>query len=207
MNFLKERCLFQTLLLSQCMQKKEKEIFRKLLLNYALNKKDKRQIEHVLADGTFCRIYSADGVTLHQNYLRAFCTDKNEFGNSASEWDALEIKRNAYGIFEQLSGGKSDFHDILSAAANKSDSLTVTLALYYYLSSVKSEVFLPLLRRAEGHGNCEAAILLMSFESERKQAIYEKLMSNKELLTYNDDTLTLLATNYKIGNLGEVNKK
>ncbi len=200
MNFLTEHCLFQTLLLSAIIQNNDETILTRLASLYALEGKEQANLNKILHNNTFVKLASSTAVILHENFLRAFCIDKIEFGNEPTEWDALEIKRNAYTLFENLGAETNDFFDAFVVAANKNDKLTVTLALLYYLNEAKSEVYLPLLRRAAGHSNAEATILLMAFEKERKTTLFEKLCNSKELLLANDDTLILLAKHYRLEN-------
>lgn len=203
MSFLTEHCLFQTLILSAIMQQDEASTFSRLAPLYALSNNDYARLRELLSDDTFQKLNSSSSVILHENFLQTFCPDKNEFGNKSEEWHALEIKRKVYTIFENLGSEMHDIHETLSAATNKSDKLSVTLALLYYLSKAKSEMFLPFLRRAEGHGNAEATVLLMALEKERKATLFEKLCNSKELLLVQDDTLQKLADYYGLGNMFE----
>lgn len=203
MNFLTKHCLFQTLFLSAIMQQEEATMFTRLVSLYALDNKDCMQLHEVLNNDTFQKLNSSSAVILHENFLRAFCNDEAEFGNEPMEWDALEIKRKAYALLEGFDSETNDYYDAISIAAAKNDKLSVILALLYYFSEAKSEVFLPLLRRAEGHANAEATVLLMALEKEREATLFEKLCNSKELLLAQDDTLQNLADYYGIGNLLE----
>lgn len=198
MDFLSKLCLYQTLLLSACRQDEEAIVAARLSPLYALNDEAQAQLQSILRNDTFGKLTSSSAVILHENFLLSFCTDKNDFGCSSEEWDALEIKRNAYAVFEQFSSDTSDIYNALSIAVNKNDKVSITLVLLYYLNGAKRDLYSPLLRRAEGHGCAEAVILLMAFEKERQSTLFEKLCINKELLLYNDDTLACLADYYNI---------
>lgn len=200
MNYLVERCLLQTFFLSIIMQQDEETTFTRLVTLYALGDSEQTKLQNILRNEIFQKLTSSAAVTLHENFILSFCADENEFGRKEAELGALESKRNAYALFENFESQMNNFHDTLFVTANKNDKLSVTLALLYFLSDAKSELFLPLLRRAEGHGNAEATILLMFFESERKTSLFEKLLSNKELLLTNDDTLLMLANHYGLEN-------
>lgn len=198
MNFLYNQCLYQTILLSACMQKDPEMIFTQLTNLYALDNKEQTSLDKVLNNNTFKALTSSDAVVLHQNYLLSFSSNENDFGRRQSEWSALGIKQKAYTTFDDLASDTGGFYDSIVAVSNKSDKLTVTLALLYFLNGASTDVVLALLRRAEGHGNAEAAILLMYFEKDRRYALYEKLNANRELLLYNDNTLEVLKNQYNI---------
>lgn len=198
MEFLSQLCLYQSLLLSACRQEEETVVAARLFPLYALDDEARVQIQSILHDETFEKLGSSSAVILHENFLRAFCSDENEFGCSWEEWEALEIKRKAYSVFEHVASDMNDLYDNLSISVAKNDKLSVTLALFYYLSDTKTELYIPLLRRAEGHGSAEAIVLLMALEEERRAALFEKLCINRELLLRNDNTLACLADYYTI---------
>lgn len=205
MNFISKQCLYQSLLLDACMPQHNIDGKFSCLANiYALSDEDKVKLEKVLHNGTFTALLSADAVILHQNYLSSFCTDEDEFGRTQSEWEALEIKLRAYSIFKQLYSDTIDFNKNIVTAAEKCDSTTVTLALLYLLNGVSNDTVIPLLRRAAAHGSAEATILLMSLEPDRKDALYEKLTYNRELLLCNDNTLEVLKRHYSIEKGGKL---
>lgn len=200
MNVLVEYCFYQTLFLSAIMDNDEETVFTSLSPLYALNNNEQVKLHKLLHNNTFQKLNSSAAVILHENYIESFCTDQDEFGCNALEWDALEIKRNVYAVIESIGSELNDFYDVLAAEAGKNDKLSVTLALLYYLRNAKYELYLPILRRAEGHGNSEALVLLMAFEKDRNQSIFEKLCNNKTLFLADDDILGQLAKHYKIKN-------
>ncbi len=202
MKFLTKLCLFQTLCLGICGRSAythSKESTAACLSRlYALDNESYSQLQSILQNATYSKLKSSSAVILHENYLRTFCTDKTEFGQFSDEWEALEIKRNAYATFEDYVSNTNDLFLNLSVTAAKNDRISVTLALLYYLSDAKTEVYLPLLRRAESHNNAESIILLMAFEEERRSALFEKLCESKELILRNDDTIVHIADRYNL---------
>lgn len=201
MNLLMTKCLYQILFLNECMEIDKIKITEQLAPLYVLNKKEKTELLDMLCNDTFNGMQSTAAIIMHENFLNSFCSETNEFGYKPAERKALEIKNMVYILLDKLGDNTINFHEALFSAAFKSEHLTVSLALLYYLSGVNTDIYLPLLRRAEAHGNAEAMILLLFFEANRRLALYEKLCENREILIHNDDTL------FKIENLYELNRE
>lgn len=199
MTVLQEFAFYQALLLSVLIDGDEEGILARIAPLYALNDKEQALLHDYLCNDTFQRVCSSDAVILHENYIESFCTDPFEFGCNPSEWDALEIKRNAYTIIENIGLEMGDLIDILVTESGKNDKLSVTLALFYYLRNAKPEVFIPLLRRAEAHGKVESTVLLMAFEKDRRSVLLEKLYNNKVLIFDDDNISDRLSRHYGIG--------
>ena len=128
---------------------------------YALGSAERGTIEDLWSNDVFMRLTSSDAVLLHENYLESFCPNKHEFGKKAEEWQALELKRLALEFVERTQTLEKT---ALSSAMEKDDRLSIVTAVNYHLNGVNRDVVLPLLRRADGHKQAEAAILLLAFE-------------------------------------------
>lgn len=162
---------------------------------YALGGTERNEINALWRNDVFLRLTSSDAVLLYENFLDSFCQDKTAFGKRAEEWQALELKRLALEFLERMQALDKA---ALSAATEKDDLLSLVTAVNYYLNGVGKDIFLPLLRRADGHKCAEAAVLLLAFEPNRRQELFERLSNNIDFLTCGDDSLAGLKQYYNI---------
>lgn len=197
MNYIQEKCLFQTIIVSEILKMESEEVLSKIGKYYPLNKDENEAIEKLVSDTTFNRLTTSNAVQLHLNFVKAFCKAPNTFGVNIEENRALEIKLAALTLAKSVSNTGEVF-ETLGKHAETNDRLTVSLAFMYILSDCDTKLYLPLLRRAEAHDYPEAAIVLMGIEPERRQNLYEKLEINKELYLLRDNTVDSIATYYRI---------
>lgn len=192
MKFISQLCLKQAIIQDSLSDSFE---ISSLFDLYAMGSAERGAIEDLWDNDVFMRLTSSDAVLLHENYLESFCLNKHEFGKRVEEWQALELKRLAFEFVERT---QTLDKATLSATAEKDDQLSLVTAVNYHLNGVGSDVFLPLIRRADAHKCAEATILLLAFEPNRRYELFSKLENNIEFLTGGDDSLAGLKCFYKI---------
>lgn len=190
MTYLQKLCLSQTLYLSKLFQDTDMQsLLGQVLPLYACNKKDGEALSSLLQNNVYSLLDSSLAVCIHQNYIGSFCPDKNAFGRKQIEADALEIKKNVYTNIERMleNSYSKTFLEVLSDHYLEKDELCITYALALYLSGGASELYLPLLRKAEAKGKIEAGIILMSVDSSvNKKSYLDKLSKNRIIILQKD---------------------
>lgn len=199
MNYLERRAVYYSCVISELLHKDCADIFGTIAA--AFHAQGAERIKRILSDETFKKLSSTRALDMRINFTTAFCGDKGEFGSTEEETTALEIKRDAVALIEELSDDvtRSEPLDALLGMEKEKNCFSVIAVLIVYIQGRYDGISVSTLGKALKKGETDAGIILLYFSDEAKrEMICRELAKNRQIYVY-PEIADMLATEYGFG--------
>ena len=182
LTYLQNRTIYYSLFVSALLDRNPIDIYKIISPMFFTDNDD--VVKNLLESPELNELHSCNMIELYQNYISSFCTDKNFFGRSSYEKEAIQLKLHILKIIEELI--KIPTANIISALCENYDkSLTVVYALTLYCSNPRVKgVYLSALKKATRDADGLDACLALLYLDARKKEWLEVLNRNITMQFY-----------------------
>ena len=195
LTYLQNRTIYYSLFISALLESNPTDIYKKISPVFFTD--NDVAVKNLLESPELNELHSCNVIELYQNYISSFCTDKNFFGRSSYEKEAIQLKLHILKIIEELI--KIPTANIISALCENYDkNLTVVYALTLYCSNPRVKgVYLSALKKATRDADgLDACLALLYLDSGKKE--WMEILNRNVTIQFYPEVRGIIEQKYQI---------